>query len=597
MQIDKQLIEEIISQIHKKDNVEEIFDKIEAEILFLLKAGRFTVYKRADNGREICSFYMSSSDFASPIILPITSSSIAGYVAQSEKSLSIADVYDSEELVGIHPHLSFDHSYDRESGYLSESMIAVPIVTTNGLEGVLQVLGYSEGGAFPPELLDACVEITDALATKFRSVLKSSLGPYQFLAEEGIISIEKLQEAKKLAQQLNKTLSYILKDRYELSTKVIANCLSDYYQVPFVNSSTLRSAPQSLMDNLNRNFLAGLVWVPIKRDNNGVRVAMEDPSNNELINEIRTVLKVKNVEVCVGLPEDILLHIGLNQFGEQGIATEDVENIIESISFDDGVTGETVADLMDTDATSIIRLVNKIITDAVRMNASDIHIEPVVDKPGIVRMRVDGICRKVVDIPENLIKAVIARVKILSNLDIAEKRKPQDGKMTVRMGGVPLELRIATLPVVAGESVVMRILQRGLPLSFNKLSLSERNETFIHSFLESSHGLILVVGPTGSGKTTTLHAILYLLNNEERKILTVEDPVEIVQDGLQQVQISPKAGVTFSFALRAFLRCDPDIILIGEMRDLETASIGIEASLTGHLVFFYFTYKFCGRKQ
>ena len=181
--------------------------------------------------------------------------------------------------------------------------------------------------------------------------------------------------------------------------------------------------------------------------------------------------------------------------------------------------------------------------------------------------------------------AVLSRIKILSNLDIAEKRKPQDGKMGLRFQGSTLELRVATLPVVNGESAVLRILAQGDPLPFDKLMLAPKNESTLLELLKNPHGIMLVVGPTGSGKTTTLHAVLGTLNNEERKILTAEDPVEITQPGLQQAQMQPRKGLTFAIALRAFLRCDPDVILIGEMRDAETAEAGVEASLTGHLVF------------
>jgi type II secretory ATPase GspE/PulE/Tfp pilus assembly ATPase PilB-like protein len=237
-------------------------------------------------------------------------------------------------------------------------------------------------------------------------------------------------------------------------------------------------------------------------------------------------------------------------------------------------------------AAAVVRLVNQLIIDATRLNASDIHIEPGKGKESAtVRMRVDGVCREVLKIPASHVRAVIARIKIMSRLDIAERRKPQDGKIAARAQGRPVELRVATLPTVNGESAVLRVLSVGEAVPFDKLDLIPRNEAEIRRLISYPHGMFLCVGPTGSGKTTTLHAILGTINTVERKIWTAEDPVEITQAGLQQVQVEPKIGFDFATALRAFLRADPDVILIGEMRDRETSHIGIEASLTGHLVF------------
>ena len=197
----------------------------------------------------------------------------------------------------------------------------------------------------------------------------------------------------------------------------------------------------------------------------------------------------------------------------------------------------------------------------------------------------DGICKEVMEISEKDIKAVISRIKIISDLDIAERRKPQDGKAKLNFQGQELELRVATVPTVNGENVVLRLLASSGALPFEKLNLSELNKKRIQELIARPHGLFLVVGPTGSGKTTTLHATLAKINTPERKIWTAEDPVEITQPGLQQVQVMHKIGLDFAAVMRSFLRADPDVILIGEMRDFETANIGVESSLTGHLVF------------
>jgi len=236
----------------------------------------------------------------------------------------------------------------------------------------------------------------------------------------------------------------------------------------------------------------------------------------------------------------------------------------------------------------IVKLVNKIIYDAYMAKASDIHIEPYPGKKDVVvRTRVDGQCSIYQRIPYKYKFAIPSRIKIMAELDIAERRKPQDGKIDFKkFGPLDTELRVATMPTVGGlEDVVLRILTGGDPLAFKDLGLTDRNQRVFQDALASPHGLLLVVGPTGSGKTTTLHSGLAQINTASRKIWTAEDPVEITQPGLRQVQVNPRIGFTFAAALRSFLRLDPDVIMVGEMRDEETASMAVEASLTGHLVF------------
>jgi type II secretory ATPase GspE/PulE/Tfp pilus assembly ATPase PilB-like protein len=241
----------------------------------------------------------------------------------------------------------------------------------------------------------------------------------------------------------------------------------------------------------------------------------------------------------------------------------------------------------DEEDGTVVQLVNKIVLDAHSRGASDIHIEPQPGKKNVrVRLRVDGICQVYPGIPYSYKRAVVSRIKIMSDLDIAERRKPQDGKIRFKkFGGKDIELRVATLPTQGGiEDVVMRILPAGEPMPLDRLGFSKRNRRSFVRAVERPHGLIFVCGPTGSGKTATLHSALGHINRTEKKIWTAEDPVEITQPGLRQMQVNPKIGLTFAAAMRSFLRADPDVIMVGEMRDRETTRIGIEASLTGHLV-------------
>jgi type II secretory ATPase GspE/PulE/Tfp pilus assembly ATPase PilB-like protein len=250
--------------------------------------------------------------------------------------------------------------------------------------------------------------------------------------------------------------------------------------------------------------------------------------------------------------------------------------------------GEEDEDGVTESDSIIMQLVNKIINDAYQRRASDIHVEPNIGKKNVeVRFRVDGDCAIYQTLPFSYRSALVSRIKIMSNLDITVRRIPQDGKIKFRRpAGDEIELRVATIPTQGNvEDVVMRILAKGSAMPLEAMGISKRNYAELLKILEKPYGMILVVGPTGSGKTTTLHAALHHINKPDRKIWTAEDPVEISQYGLRQVQVQPKIGFDFAAAMRAFLRADPDVIMVGEMRDFETAKTGVEASLTGHLVF------------
>jgi type II secretory ATPase GspE/PulE/Tfp pilus assembly ATPase PilB-like protein len=253
----------------------------------------------------------------------------------------------------------------------------------------------------------------------------------------------------------------------------------------------------------------------------------------------------------------------------------------------EGDAGPAATPEVDETDTGVVRLCNQIIVEAYNRGASDIHVEPYgKTAPTLVRLRIDGDCVKHLEIPPAHRSAVVQRFKIMAKLDISEKRRPQDGKIRFMGPMGTIELRVATIPTAGGnEDVVMRILAASKPLPLERMGFSERNLAEFKKILEKPYGICLVVGPTGSGKTTTLHSGLGYINREDMKIWTAEDPVEITQAGLRQVQVHPKIDFTFAIAMRAFLRADPDVIMVGEMRDHETAATGVEASLTGHLVF------------
>jgi type II secretory ATPase GspE/PulE/Tfp pilus assembly ATPase PilB-like protein len=317
-----------------------------------------------------------------------------------------------------------------------------------------------------------------------------------------------------------------------------------------------------------------------------VVVAIDDPRDVMRIDNIRVHFQGHRIDFRVALQDDIARMI--DHFfgtGESGLEAVDLDEVIQNI--DVGEESASDSEEPTEDDSGICRLVNQIIVQGYQKGASDIHIEPYIEGEVEVRYRIDGDLMMAMKLPTKLRNAIVSRIKIMSELDIAERRKPQDGKIKFRKWGpLDIELRVATVPTVGGlEDVVMRILASSKPIPLDKMGMSERNYNEFISSIDQPYGIVLCVGPTGSGKTTTLHSALGFINDVETKIWTAEDPVEITQKGLRQVQVNRKAGMDFAAIMRSFLRADPDVIMVGEMRDLETTSTGIEASLTGHLVF------------
>jgi type II secretory ATPase GspE/PulE/Tfp pilus assembly ATPase PilB-like protein len=370
-----------------------------------------------------------------------------------------------------------------------------------------------------------------------------------------------------------------------LTPAEIGASLERYYQVPYMGFDPNIIIPKDLLHGINEAYLRKQRWVPIQGDRNEVTVLVDDPADDQRIMEIQRVLRARSYIFKVSLPEDILRYLGDTPGSHE--SNVNINELVDKLQEESIETdGEDIIDAVDENEATVIQLVNQMIRDAYNNRSSDIHIEPGKGKqPSTVRIRIDGSCQQLLTIPASHIRAVVSRIKIMAGLDISDRRRPQDGKCVAKIQGKPIELRVATIPTVNGESVVMRILASGKPLPLEKLNFSERNLHEIKELVEHPHGIFLVVGPTGSGKTTTLHAILAYINTPDRKIWTAEDPVEITQPGLQQVQMNNKIGLNFATALRSFLRADPDVIMIGEMRDQETAQAGVEASLTGHLVF------------
>lgn len=580
-----------LAEIHKKlkfsKNLKKAMKEVETDMLSLLNCKLFTIYQSIDNGKEIEATYkggIGSNDSDIVIRVPFSATSLAGYAALAQQPILVDDVYNSQALTNIHPRLRWDKTFSESKGLFCKSMLVVPI-KDEILLGVMQIINLKSDPVFTQEDLANATLVAQMLAKQFRAEFQSTQGPFDYLVQQGRITSRDLAELPKKASFFNKTITGTLMSEYKVDADEIGKSLELYYRVPYMKYDPRVVPPYALMENLGSSYLRNNLWLPVAGNKEEAVILISDPSNFQRIMEIQGILNASNYVFRVGLPEHILQF--LHDVEKLELNAGGFDAVFKSMGSDNTVEVEDEAGLEEENAATsgIIQLVNKIIIEAERLGSSDIHIEPGKDKTlGVVRVRVDGVCRELLKVPAEHIQALIARVKVMSRLDIAERRLPQDGKCRLKIQGNLVELRVATIPTVQGESAVLRILSASSALSMEKLHLSQQNYDNLIKITKHPHGLILVVGPTGSGKTTTLHAILGHLNLPERKIWTAEDPVEITQPGLQQVQVHPKIGFDFATAMRSFLRADPDVILIGEMRDQETAAIAVEASLTGHLV-------------
>jgi type II secretory ATPase GspE/PulE/Tfp pilus assembly ATPase PilB-like protein len=438
---------------------------------------------------------------------------------------------------------------------------------------------------------EGVVQLCETLAIAFRQ----RQGPmavrtkYDALVSNAVISAEELELAQRSARRKNLDIETVLIDEFQVKISALGDALSAYFGVPYEATKPERIRFPDLMRNMSREFCETNMWIPIEDSKDGIAIMALDPERtraSKIVNNVypksKIVYKVTTArEFSATLDQ---LFGGAGMLDDSGDIGDLLGNLDEETDFEVG--GEDVASAANDN--ELVKLVNKVIIDAYQQGASDIHVEPYPGKGKTeIRFRKDGVLTPYIQVPSSYRNAIAARLKIMCDLDISERRKPQDGKIKFKkFGPLDIELRVATIPSQGGvEDIVMRILAAGEPIPLDKLGLSANNLKNCKAAIEKPYGLVFVCGPTGSGKTTTLHSILGYLNKPDTKIWTAEDPVEITQKGLRQVGMNPKAGLTFAVAMRAFLRADPDIIMVGEMRDKETVSIGIEASLTGHLVF------------
>lgn len=428
---------------------------------------------------------------------------------------------------------------------------------------------------------------------------------YRHLADAKIISQESLIEFSIQAIRGTRPETVMEKHLHEagVSLAEIGEALEKHYEIPyfhFVPSNHLK--PYNIIEKLKRKFIAEAGWAPIEEVSpHHIVVVTTDPNKAQHTTGGTTPKQVfdhkTKIEWKVTTETEYELYIEWLYSADQTTLIEEddanISDLVDSLGADDEEEGDD-AHISEAEDNDLVRIVNKVLIDAYKRGVSDIHFEPAL-KPKTgkagksevrIRFRLDGAMVPYQSIPWKYRQALLSRIKVMANLDIAEKRKPQDGKIKMKSGNREFELRVATCPSVGDlEDAVLRILAASEPLPINKMGFSARNEAALISSVSRPYGLFYVCGPTGSGKTTTLHSVLGYLNKPDTKIWTAEDPVEITQSGLRQVQVNRKAGIDFAMIMRAFLRLDPDVIMVGESRDKETVTMGVEASLTGHLVF------------
>ncbi|HEX6411532.1 MAG TPA: GspE/PulE family protein [Burkholderiales bacterium] len=587
-------LQAVTNKIHATSNIDEIMLEVSADICQLFHADRLTVYSVGEDKQSIVSKVKTGLNSFKDLKLPIAEHSIAGYVALAKRTANVRDVYDENELRGLNPNLRFLQEVDKRTGYRTKQMLVAPILEagTNELIGVIQIINNKAGVPFGGLAEEGVSELAQTLAIAFKQRQKphTAKSKYDYLIAEAVISAGEFELAARKARKKAVDIEQILVDEFQVKNAAIGAALAKFFSVPYEACKPDRVKPADLLKNLKREYVEANQWVPIDDSKEGLVVLCLDPERIRSSRIAANVFPKARILYKVTTQKDFKDTV--NQFyGPESGAADlgNVEDLLGAMADDAGDILEASNDEASAAADNeLVKLVNKVIVDAYNQGASDIHIEPYPGKAKTeIRFRKDGSLGPYIEVPASYRAAIVARIKIMCDLDISEKRKPQDGKIKFKkFGPLDIELRVATIPTAGGiEDIVMRILAAGEPIPLDKMGFSERNLQHLKTAVSKPYGLFFCCGPTGSGKTTTLHSVLKFLNTPDTKIWTAEDPVEITQKGLRQVQVNKKAGLDFATVMKAFLRADPDIIMVGEMRDKETTGIGIEASLTGHLVF------------
>lgn len=579
-------LQEISNAIYAAFDLNEILMDFKQDMTELVGAQRITIYYVDSVRRELVSRFKSGTEI-SEIRIPVNKNSIAGYCAVGLKILNIKNVYDNDELYSIDPGLKFDATWDSRSGYETRQVLVSPILFNSSVLGVIQLINRRDGASFTGEdetNVEELAKILGIAIYKQKKMASSLKSRFDYLLESHLIARSELNDAIVMARKENKTVETIFLQDLHIPKKEIGESLSRYYEVPYVEYQDYMPLPEDLLDDLDFSFLRKNNWVPVSVESDAILVAIDNPDDMKRIDDIKTFFPNHKLKFGVALArdiEDIIRHFTHRETNPEFFVDNMPRLKLE------GRKREKESSVTANENKAIAESINKMIIAGYERGASDIHIEPYPGRHDIqVRMRVGGSCSAYQPIPHTYREGVVDFLKTMANLDITERQKPQDGNIRFENpGGRDIDLRVTIIPTQGGlEDVVLHLFDTGHFLPLEKTGLSSYNhEKFINA-ISSPHGLILVCGPAGSGKTTTLHSVLAYIKTVDKKIWTAENPVEITQPGLRQVQVKPEAGHDFANAMSAFLRADPDVIMIGNMQDYETGRMSVEASLSGALV-------------
>jgi len=407
------------------------------------------------------------------------------------------------------------------------------------------------------------------------------------LLQQGVISLDQLSEAEKVALDAKLSVGEALVKLEYATPEEVAEATAKFHHIPYVDLRQIR-IPEQVIELIPESVARENMVIPFDEEDGALKVLITDPFDLETIEKLRFILN-KKIETAMAPKESI--QEAINQYYGQ-VEGESADSMLQEFT-DTAIDFTETSDAddsgndsdMDENSPPVVRLVHLMIQEAVQLRASDIHVEPFEERVRI-RYRIDGVCVERDSPPRRMLGSIVSRIKILAKMDISERRRPQDGRIKITVGDKELDLRVSIIPTNHGQSVVMRLLDKdNIKVGTRQLGLAEKDFRDFNSLIKRPNGIILVTGPTGSGKTTTLYASLNALNRPDRKIITAEDPVEYYLPGINQVEVRHNIGLDFALIIRSMLRQAPNIILVGEMRDTETASMGIQASLTGHLVF------------